>query len=256
MSSHQFRSSENDNASKAESAASRESRPPTSTWIRRKAPAEVIDLPNSADSVVSSLPADSVSARLVAALVERGVTQFFGVPGGPICPLFEALRLNDAAALVESRHESHAAFAAVAYYRATRQVAAIVVTAGPGLTNAINGIASAAAEGVPLLVIAGDVAWSTHGGCLAQNSGPEGLNFEQLVAPLTRCQVRITNGRSGIGQALSALDAATSPTRPDPSLVVLPIDRALESVPEMEVPQASLKTTVAPPRASVVQVAA
>jgi acetolactate synthase-1/2/3 large subunit len=136
--------------------------------------------------------------------------------------------------MIESRHESHAAFSAVGYARATGAVPAVVVTAGPGVTNAVTGIASAHLERVPMLVIAGDVAWSNHGGRLAQDSGPEGIDIERLLAPITRAQVRIARARSAVSQGLAALRAATDPNRPGPALLVLPIDEGMRAAPEVE----------------------
>src|SRR3954451_5147959 len=89
---------------------------------------------------LSNLAPDAAARRLVEALVARGVDTFFGIPGGPICPVFEAIRLTAGARLIESRHESNAAFAAASYYRASGRVPAVVVTAGPGITNAVTGI--------------------------------------------------------------------------------------------------------------------
>jgi acetolactate synthase-1/2/3 large subunit len=192
----------------------------------------------------SSLPKDCAAMRMVDVLVARGVTTFFGIPGGPICPFFEALRLNDSVELVESRHENHAAFAAAAYYRATGRTACVVVTAGPGVTNAVTGIASAYMERVPMLVISGDVAWASHGGRLAQNSGPEGLNMERLLSPITVRQIRVTNGPSAVSQTLAALNAAEDQS--GPALLVLPIDRATQPAPLFEVPAARKTRTIGP----------
>ena len=91
----------------------------------------------------SQLSRSAAAVRLIEALVARGVETFFGIPGGPVCPVFEAIRLTRGARLIESRHESHAAFAAALYYRASGKCPAVVVTAGPGVTNAVSGIASA-----------------------------------------------------------------------------------------------------------------
>ncbi|HEX5034176.1 MAG TPA: thiamine pyrophosphate-binding protein, partial [bacterium] len=182
----------------------------------------------------STLPEDAAARRLVDALVKNGVTTFFGVPGGPICPFFEAVRLDSRAKMVESRQETLAAFSAVAFARASGQVPAVVVTAGPGVTNAVTGIASAHLERVPMLVIAGDVAWSNHGGRLAQDSGPEGIDIERLLAPITRAQVRVARARSAVAQGLASLRAATDPNRPGPALLVLPIDEGMRSAPEVE----------------------
>lgn len=203
----------------------------------------------------STLKAGSVARRLVEVLLERGVDTYFGVPGGPICPLFEAVRLCPGATLVEARHETHAAFAAVAYHRGTGRTPVLMVTAGPGITHAVTGIASASFERAPLLVLAGDVAWATHGGRLAQDSGPEGLSVEHILASVTRAQVRVTNGRSAASQALCALEWAEDPARPGPALLVVPIDRATEEAPSFAGPRAVRGTRLAPDPGSVRRVA-
>jgi acetolactate synthase-1/2/3 large subunit len=195
--------------------------------------------------VDSTLSPASAAARIVDALVARGVETYFGIPGGPICPLIEALRLHPRARFVATRQETHAAFAAATYQRATGRVAGVVVTAGPGVTNVITGVASAYLERIPLLVLAGDVAWATHGGRLAQDSGPEGIDSERLLAAVTRATVRVTNGRSAVSQVLTALDAATNPLAPGPALLVVPIDRATEVAPNCPI------TASVPPLARV-----
>jgi acetolactate synthase I/II/III large subunit len=198
------------------------------SYIRNLAPVRVE--PGREPAPASSrLAPDAAARRLIAALVARGVDTFFGIPGGPVCPVFEAIRLTPSARLIESRHESHAAFAASLYQRASGCVPAVVVTAGPGVTNAVTGIASASLERTPMLVIAGDVAWATTGGRMAQDSGPEGIAIESLLRPITRAQVRAAHARSAVAQALGALDAATDPVNPGPALFVLPLDRAMQS---------------------------
>ncbi len=194
----------------------------------------------------SHLASDSAAVRIVELLVERGVTKFFGIPGGPISPIFEALRLNGQTQLVEVRHETHAAFAASSYYRLTGNMAAVLVTAGPGVTNVLTGVAAAHAEQVPMLVIAGDVAWTSHGGRFLQNCGPEGLNIEQTFASVTNAQVRVSNARSALGQALAAHDAARDPGAPGPALLVLPIDRATESTTDTSFASARVHNILAP----------
>ncbi|HEX4475486.1 MAG TPA: thiamine pyrophosphate-binding protein [Polyangiaceae bacterium] len=204
---------------------------------------------------VSSLASDAAARRLVEALVARGVNVFFGIPGGPICPVFEAIRLTPGARLVESRHESHAAFAAALFQRASGRTPAVVVTSGPGITNAITGIASAFLERTPMLVIAGDVAWATTGGRLAQDSGPEGIDMESLVRPITRARIRAAHSRSVVSQALAALDAAEDPSKPGPALFVLPLDRAMGASPAFDVASPSAPMPRSPPVSAVVRTA-
>ena len=166
---------------------------------------------------------DTGAGHLVENLLEAGVDTWFGVPGGPIMPLFDAIIRSGRARLVESRHETNAVFAAMGYYRSTGRVPGIVVTAGPGATNALTGIAAAHCERVPMLIITGDVAWAANGGVLLQSMGPDGLNIEAVFKPVTRATIRVAHQRSASAQTLAALQAAQEPNNPGPALVVLPV---------------------------------
>jgi acetolactate synthase I/II/III large subunit len=222
---------------------------PRISYIRELAP------PSGVQSVESRLSPESAARRLVEALVARGVDTFFGIPGGPICPLFEAIRLTLGARLIESRHESHAAFAAALYYRASGKTPAVVVTAGPGVTNVVSGVASASLERAPLLLIAGDVAWAATGQRMAQDSGPEGIAIEELLRPVTRAQVRAAHARSVVSQAFAALDAAQNPLHPGPVLFVLPLDRGMAECVAYDVTPRAEALTVRPPRDAVARTA-
>lgn len=205
----------------------------------------------SATDVTSNLKPMAAARMLIEALVERGVDTFFGIPGGPICSVFEAIRITPGARLVESRHETHAAFAAALFHRASGKVPALVVTAGPGVTNAVTGIASASLEAIPMLVIAGDVAWATSGGKLAQDSGPEGIAIETILRPITRAQVRASQASSVVSQAMAALEAACDSSFPGPALFVLPLDRAMGEARPLEVSAKEVRTSTPPRRIDV-----
>lgn len=197
----------------------------------------------------------AAAQRIVDALLEAGVDTFFGVPGGPIMPLFDALVTTEGARLVESRHEASAAFSAAGYYRATGKVPAVVVTAGPGATNVITGLVSAHLERVPMIVICGDVAWGAAGGKLLQDTGPEGIGIDTMAARVSRATIRVAQGKSASAQALAALDAATSPIHPGPALLVLPIERGAALAPAMRTERAALAIAAAPPQAAVIETA-
>jgi acetolactate synthase-1/2/3 large subunit len=175
------------------------------------------------DRVPRVEPDSSASHRLVRALVEAGVETFFGIPGGPVSPVFDAILGTPGARLIESRHETSAAFAAADYYRASGRVPAVVVTAGPGATNVVTGIVSAHLERIPMLLICGDVAWAVDGGRLLQDSGPEGIAIESMLANVTRATIRVAQARTAVTQGLAALGAAKNPANPGPALLVLPI---------------------------------
>jgi len=161
--------------------------------------------------------------RLVRALVDAGVDTFFGIPGGPVSPVFDAILQVAGARLIESRHETAAAFAAADYYRASGRTPAVVVTAGPGATNVVTGVVSAHLERVPMLLICGDVAWAADGARLLQDSGPEGIAVEKLLANVTRATIRVGQAKTVTAQGLAALSAARDPANPGPALLVLPI---------------------------------
>ena len=88
------------------------------------------------------------------ALKAAGVDTIFALPGGHILPLFEGARVVGLR-LIDTRHEENAVFMAEGSALGTGNPSAAAVTAGPGLTNAVPGIAEANAAGVPVVVIAG-----------------------------------------------------------------------------------------------------
>src|SRR5262245_56645276 len=162
-------------------------------------PTPVHSLASLAQPAQNELPA---AHALVTALVEAGVDTFFGVPGGPVSPIFDAVLQVSGARLIESRQETHAAFAAADYYRASGRVPAVMVTAGPGATNVVTGVVSAYLERVPMLVICGDVAWAAAGGKLLQDTGPEGVAVERLLGHVTRKTIRVARPESLVSQGL------------------------------------------------------
>jgi acetolactate synthase-1/2/3 large subunit len=99
-----------------------------------------------------------VALHLVDVLRDFGVNVVFGVPGGAISPFYDALLERPDIRIITTKHETNAAFLAIGYAMATGRPGVVVTTAGPGITNALTGVASAYYEGVPLVHIAGEVA--------------------------------------------------------------------------------------------------
>lgn len=98
-----------------------------------------------------------IGAQLAAeALQERGVDYIFTLSGGHITPIYQYLE-NTQVTIFDTRHEQAAVFMAEAWGRMTRKPAVAMVTAGPGFTNALTGIASARLANAPLVLIAGCV---------------------------------------------------------------------------------------------------
>ena len=155
-----------------------------------------------------------------------GINTFFGVPGGPVIPVFDAILTNKGAELIESRHETTATFAAMGLYRASGRVSSIVVTAGPGATNVVTGVVAAHCERTPLVVICGDVPWAATGKKLLQDTGIAGIGIERMLSGVTRAVVRIAHASSAAAQMRAAVEAALNPANPGPVLVVISVDRA------------------------------
>jgi acetolactate synthase-1/2/3 large subunit len=90
-------------------------------------------------------------------LVDAGVDVMFGYPGGAIMPFYDALHGHTGLRHILVRHEQAAAHAADGYARAAGKPGVLLTHLGPGLTNAATGVANAALDSIPLVVIAGDV---------------------------------------------------------------------------------------------------
>jgi len=94
---------------------------------------------------------------LVQSLIDEGVEYIFGYPGGAVLHLYDALFQQDELKHILVRHEQGATHAADGYARATGKPGVVLVTSGPGATNAVTGIATAYMDSIPLVVISGQV---------------------------------------------------------------------------------------------------
>ncbi|EOL43735.1 biosynthetic-type acetolactate synthase large subunit [Enterococcus caccae] len=96
------------------------------------------------------------SKILIDALLKQQVEMIFGYPGGAVLPLYDALYDGDIPHIL-TRHEQGAVHAAEGYAKATGKPGVVIVTSGPGATNAITGIADAMSDSIPLVVFTGQV---------------------------------------------------------------------------------------------------
>ena len=94
---------------------------------------------------------------LVDSLVEEGVEFVFGYPGGAVLPIYDELFEHDGVRHILVRAEAGAAHAAEGYARSTGKPGVVLVTSGPGATNAVSGIADAFMDSIPMVVITGQV---------------------------------------------------------------------------------------------------
>ena len=98
------------------------------------------------------------AALLLDALEEQGVEVIFGYPGGAVLPIYDALHERDTMRHILVRHEQGAVHAAEGYARSTGKVGVVLVTSGPGATNAVTGLTDALLDSIPVVCITGQVA--------------------------------------------------------------------------------------------------
>ena len=108
-------------------------------------------------------------------LVRQGVEVVFGYPGGAVLPIYDELFSDARIRHILVRHEAGAAHAAEGYARSTGKPGVVLVTSGPGATNAITGIADAFLDSIPMVVITGQVATNLIGTDAFQEADTVGL---------------------------------------------------------------------------------
>src|SRR6204780_2484080 len=94
---------------------------------------------------------------VIRALKDQGVTHIFGYPGGAVLPIYDALFAEHGLIHVLVRHEQGAVHAAEGYARSTGKPGVVLVTSGPGATNAVTGITDALMDSIPIGVLTGQV---------------------------------------------------------------------------------------------------
>src|SRR6202047_904444 len=94
---------------------------------------------------------------VIAAWADQGVEHLFGYPGGAVLPIYDALFQQDKVNHILVRHEQGAVHAAEGYARSTGKVGTVLVTSGPGATNAVTGLTDALCDSIPIVVITGQV---------------------------------------------------------------------------------------------------
>jgi acetolactate synthase I/II/III large subunit len=160
---------------------------------------------------------------LVDVLVEAGVEVIFGIPGGAIAPLNDALIDHPEIRVVTTRHESGAMFAAAAYARMTGKVGVVFVTSGPGLLNTMTGLASAYCDGLPVVLLAGEVPRSVFGRQALQEGSSHHLDVVTSCRPLTKMAVQVPFSDVAPSMLKRAIATALSGRR-GPVLLTLPLD--------------------------------
>jgi acetolactate synthase-1/2/3 large subunit len=117
----------------------------------------------------------SGAAALLRALVAQGVDVIFGYPGGAVLPIYDALFQQTAIRHILVRHEQAAVHAAEGYARSTGKVGVVLVTSGPGATNAVTGLVDALMDSIPVVCLTGQVPTHLIGNDAFQEADTTGI---------------------------------------------------------------------------------
>ena len=156
---------------------------------------------------------------LVNTLIEQGVTDVFGYPGGQVINIYDALyQYTDKINHYLTAHEQGASHAADGYSRATGKVGVCIATSGPGATNLVTGIATAMLDSVPMVAITGNVRCSLIG----KDSFQE-IDITGVTLPITKHNYFVHKVEDLADTIREAFSIAKS-GRPGPVLVDIPTD--------------------------------
>jgi acetolactate synthase-1/2/3 large subunit len=155
---------------------------------------------------------------VIQALADQGVEHLFGYPGGAVLPIYDALFQQDKVSHVLVRHEQGAVHAAEGYARSTGKVGTVLVTSGPGATNAVTGLTDALCDSIPLVVITGQV--PTH---LIGNDAFQECDTVGITRPCTKYNYLVKT-IADLPRALHEAFHIASSGRPGPVVVDIPKD--------------------------------
>ena len=161
---------------------------------------------------------------VIKALVDNGVEVIFGYPGGAVLPLYDALFENKKIKHILVRHEQAAVHAAEGYARSTGKVGCVLVTSGPGATNAITGLTDALMDSVPIVCLSGQVPTHLIGTDAFQEADTTGIS-----RPCTKHNYLVKNADKLCEIIHKSFEIASS-GRPGPVLIDLPKDIQLTNV--------------------------
>ncbi|MCW4037749.1 MAG: biosynthetic-type acetolactate synthase large subunit [Candidatus Bathyarchaeota archaeon] len=160
----------------------------------------------------------SGAQAVVTSLRNEGVKYVFGIPGGPILPLYDALYDASSPKHILVRHEEAAAFMADAYARVTGRPQVCVGTMGPGAANLLIGVACAFSDSIPLIAITGNVSTAFEGRGLQQE-----MDHVRVFTPVTKRSIKV-HRTERIPEILQMAFRVATTGRPGPVLIDVPSD--------------------------------
>jgi acetolactate synthase-1/2/3 large subunit len=167
-------------------------------------------------------PTERAADLLVEMLEDAGVEYVFGIPGGAISPVHDAL-LDSSIRTITTRHESGAMFAAAGYAHGTGRLGVVAVTSGPGVLNAMTGLASAWCDGLPVMLLVGEVPRRSHGKGVLQDGSAYGLHIVEMASYITKLAVEVPDASQLPHLLRRAMATALSGKR-GPVVLTLPMD--------------------------------
>ena len=155
---------------------------------------------------------------VIEALKEQGVTEIFGYPGGAVLPLYDAIFKQNQIRHILVRQEGGAVHAAEGYARSTGKVGVVLVTSGPGATNAVTGLTDALMDSIPIVCLTGQV--PTH---LIGNDAFQECDTTGITRPCTKHNYLVKDVGDLANVGHEAFHVARS-GRPGPVVIDLPKD--------------------------------
>ncbi|MBT3815637.1 MAG: acetolactate synthase 3 large subunit [Methylococcales bacterium] len=155
---------------------------------------------------------------VVQCLKDEGVELIFGYPGGAVLHLYDAIFQQDDVQHILVRHEQAATHAADAYARSTGKPGVVLVTSGPGATNAVTGIATAYMDSIPMVVISGQVPSAVIGSDAFQE-----VDMVGITRPCVKHNFLVSNV-ADIAETMKKAFYVATTGRPGPVVVDIPKD--------------------------------
>ena len=175
---------------------------------------------------------ESGAEVLLRALKDQGVEVIFGYPGGAVLPIYDAIFQQNAIRHILVRHEQAAVHAAEGYARSTGRVGCVLVTSGPGATNAVTGLVDALMDSIPIVCLTGQV--PTH---LIGNDAFQEADTTGITRPATKHNYLVKKSEDLARVVHEAFYVARS-GRPGPVVIDLPKDILINKAPYSEKPEA------------------
>lgn len=166
-----------------------------------------------------------LSDYLVDFLIEKGITDVFGYPGGMVTHLMDSLnKYKDSIAAHVNYHEQGSSFSACGYAQVTNKPGIAYATSDPGATNLITGIANAYFDSIPCIFITGQVnTYESKGDLLVRQKGFQETDIVSIVKSITKYAVKIDN-ESNIRYELDKAFSISTSDRPGPVLLDIPMN--------------------------------